>query len=666
VKKNIIILASLLFLVDSTAGNFANAEDWPTFHHDTSLSGYTTSFAPDTNELLWVYQTEASVESSPAIADGKVYVGSQDGNLYCLDKYTGDLVWKEKKDNGIIQSSPAVFDGKVYYLSSSGIMYCLNADDGSLIWQRDFGRGSWDWSSPALHNENVFIGSSRGPIYSLNAADGSINWSTDIGGTSDSPITVANGKVYSGTHNFENDSATMVALDETTGDIIWTYDYHLYHNGVTGMVNYNGATVADGDGDGYLEVYFGVYNWNGVADQAVCLDEVTGHEIWTQDIKGSSTSTPAFHDGKIFIGSDDHNMYALDAATGDYVWNFTTEGQVWTAPVVSGDGKVCFGSLDHTVYCVNEHSGSLIWKYFTGHSRVKSSPAISDGILIVGNENGKVYAFGKPNQAPVAQCQNVTVSADENCQADADINAGSYDPDPDDSITLQQNPSGPYAIGATEVTLTVTDLEGESDSCVATVTVVDNTAPNVQTKNVIVQLNSGGTASITADDIDNGSSDTCGIASMTVAPSEFTCADLGDNTVTLEVTDVNGNSGTATATVTVEDTRDPSIEVNAPATITPPDAPISFTATATDNCSASVEITDYSCYGFTGNGKQHSKMQSCVVSVSGDTITITDSGGVGDNIVWTIVATDQSGNETTAEGRVTVENPGGSKNWGKK
>lgn len=54
-------------------------------------------------------------------------------------------------------------------------------------------------------------------------------------------------------------------------------------------------------------------------------------------------------------------------------------------------------------------------------------------------------------------------------------------------------------------------------------------------------------------------------------------------------------------------------------------------------------------------------MQSCVVSVSGDTITITDSGGVGDNIIWTIVATDQSGNETTAEGRVTVENPGRSK-----
>ena len=109
----------------------------------------------------------------------------------------------------------------------------------------------------------------------------------------------------------------------------------------------------------------------------------------------------------------------------------------------------------------------------------------------------------------------------------------------------------------------------------------------------------------------------------------------------------------------VEDDLAPTnVQANAPATITPPDVPISFTATADDNCSADVEITDYSCYKIKKDGSQQSKMESCVVGLSGDTITITDSGGVGDNIVWTIVATDQSGNTTTAEGHVLVENPG--------
>lgn len=227
-----------------------------------------------------------------------------------------------------------------------------------------------------------------------------------------------------------------------------------------------------------------------------------------------------------------------------------------------------------------EHTWSENGEYTIG-LRVTSSDSLT--LTKEGTAPVQVGYADRCNAPPVAQCQDVTVAADGSCQANADINAGSYDPD-GDVIVLSQNLPGPYPLGETEVTLTVTDPDGEFDTCVATVTVVDNTAPT--------------------------------------------------------------------------------IAANAPDTIIPPDAPISFTATATENCSAAVEITDYSCYGFTGNGKQHSKMQSCVVSVSGDTITITDSGGVGDNIVWTIVATDQSGNTTSVEGHVVVEkqeNRGGKK-----
>ncbi|XCN75171.1 MAG: PKD domain-containing protein [Candidatus Electrothrix aestuarii] len=311
-----------------------------------------------------------------------------------------------------------------------------------------------------------------------------------------------------------------------------------------------------------------------------------------------------------------------------------------------------------------EHTWNENGEYTIG-LRVTSSDSLT--LTKEGTATVQIGYADRCNEPPVAKCKDIQASLDANGNvtiSPTDIDNGSYDPDEGDHVTLSISKSN-FSCADVDVqnlvTLNVTDDSGESDSCVANVTVVDNTAPDVQTKDLTVQLDSNGNASIAAADVDNGSSDTCGIASMTVAPSEFTCADLGDNTVTLEVTDVNGNTGTATAVVTVEDTLAPSIEVNAPATITPPDAPISFTAAATDNCSAAIEITDYSCYGFTGSGKQHSKMQSCVVSVSGDTITITDSGGVGDNIIWTIVATDQSGNETTAEGRVTVENPGRSK-----
>lgn len=265
-----------------------------------------------------------------------------------------------------------------------------------------------------------------------------------------------------------------------------------------------------------------------------------------------------------------------------------------------------------------------------------------------------------PNTPPVAQCADITVFTETGvCTANASVDAWSYDPD-GDPITIEQTPAGPYPTGTTTVTLTVSDDNGASDECTAIVTVVDDTTPDIQTQDITVQLDASGNASITASDIDDGTSDACGIASLSVNPSSFTCSDLGANTVTLTAVDVNGNASSATATVTVVDTIAPiNVEANAPATITPPDAPISFTATANDNCSvAEVEITDYFCYRIKKDGSQQSKMESCVVSLSGDTITITDSGGVNDNIAWTILATDQSGNTTTAESQVLVVNPG--------
>lgn len=99
----------------------------------------------------------------------------------------------------------------------------------------------------------------------------------------------------------------------------------------------------------------------------------------------------------------------------------------------------------------------------------------------------------------------------------------------------------------------------------------------------------------------------------------------------------------------------PIISCNSPATMTPPDAPISFTATSVNNCSTpSIQITDNSCVGKKGN----SKMDSCVVTLTGDTITILDSGGVGDTISWTVQSVDSCGNTTTKSCSIEVVNPG--------
>ena len=98
--------------------------DWPTFRHDPEHTGYTDEKGPKHADLRWSYQTGELVTSSPAVADGRVYVGSVDGYVYCLNAADGSLAWRYKTGSGV-WSSPAVADGKVYVGSYDGYVYCL-------------------------------------------------------------------------------------------------------------------------------------------------------------------------------------------------------------------------------------------------------------------------------------------------------------------------------------------------------------------------------------------------------------------------------------------------------------------------------------------------------------------------------------------------------------
>jgi YD repeat-containing protein len=96
---------------------------------------------------------------------------------------------------------------------------------------------------------------------------------------------------------------------------------------------------------------------------------------------------------------------------------------------------------------------------------------------------GNIVGVSSSDIPPVAQCQNVTVQTDSGvCTAEVSVDAGSYDPD-GDPITIVQNPEGPYSLGTTNVTLTATDDRGASDSCTATVTVMDQEYPNIASIN---------------------------------------------------------------------------------------------------------------------------------------------------------------------------------------
>ena len=104
---------------------------WPMFHHDLNHTGYSTSKAPKDNNTLWSYTTSGGVQSSPAVSDGRVYVGSEDSKVYCLNASTGSLIWSYTTGN-LVWSSPAVSDGRVYVGSYDSKVYAFGSHDVAI------------------------------------------------------------------------------------------------------------------------------------------------------------------------------------------------------------------------------------------------------------------------------------------------------------------------------------------------------------------------------------------------------------------------------------------------------------------------------------------------------------------------------------------------------
>jgi hypothetical protein len=179
----------------------------------------------------------------------------------------------------------------------------------------------------------------------------------------------------------------------------------------------------------------------------------------------------------------------------------------------------------------------------TGYGFVQADKAVlaAGGPCLTDTEVPKVLAAG------------LTIALDNNGTRTieaADIDYGSTDNCGIASITLDKTTFTCANLGNNEVTLTVTDFRGNVSKQTVTVVVVDRTAPTVLAAGLEVRLLNG-TRTIEAADIDYGSTDNCGIASITLDKTTFTCANVGTNKVTLTVTDRSGNVAKQTVDVVV-------------------------------------------------------------------------------------------------------------------
>lgn len=107
--------------------------------------------------------------------------------------------------------------------------------------------------------------------------------------------------------------------------------------------------------------------------------------------------SPAVVNGVVYVGSDDHNVYALNATNGVELWAYATGSDVRSSPAVVG-GVVYVGSFDDNVYALDASNGVKLWNYSTGGC-VYSSPAVANGVVYVGSEDGYLYALNATDGA---------------------------------------------------------------------------------------------------------------------------------------------------------------------------------------------------------------------------------------------------------------------------
>ena len=153
--------------------------NWPIFRGDSTLSGIAEDHVPDKLSLLWSFNTESYIISSPVIGSGRVYIGSTDGKVYSLDLLNGNDSWTFDTEDDI-EASPLLLDDAVYIGNLSGEFFCLDALSGQEIWRSKCGSsiyGSANWArDPNSEKARILVGSYDNRMYCFDAAAGELIW----------------------------------------------------------------------------------------------------------------------------------------------------------------------------------------------------------------------------------------------------------------------------------------------------------------------------------------------------------------------------------------------------------------------------------------------------------------------------------------------------------
>jgi len=385
--------------------------------HDTPTP--TDPATPSGEGLEWWVDRGAPVTATPAVADGTVYAGTEDGTVSAHASDTGETTWEHEADEQIQELT--VGEGHVLAvsgtteLSAGQKLYALDAATGDERWT--FSPTGWWLDLLAVHEGRVYVGTEddvvgerNETLYAVGLEAGEPAWEATIGdpreavfddetlylSTTDrvdafatddgterwhaatpdptfTTLAVAGGTVVQGFEPEDADVFGLVAgFDADTGEELWRLD------------DWFVTSTAARDGDLYVG-----------GERVVAVDPVDGTTEWTFE-EGGFLTDASVDDGRVYAGGD--GVAALDRASGEGAWTFAPEPAQGGVQVAGRTGGTLYLDAYHDAdprnqykFAVDAATGEQRWAFEDGTEL--TGLAVGDGLAVAGGENGRVYGL---------------------------------------------------------------------------------------------------------------------------------------------------------------------------------------------------------------------------------------------------------------------------------
>jgi len=259
----------------------------------------------------------------------------------------------------------------------------IGAPAAAPVWT--FDAGSPLWAGATFADGTVYAGGQDGQLHAVDAETGAKRWSFKAGGPIRTRATASGADLY-----FQADDGFLYKLAAASGEERWRVRVaekpvdRLPFDDPKSRYDRFGSDVTVAGGRLYVGTHDG---------RVVAIDPARGEKAWEFASSDSVLAAPAVVGDRVFFGSFDGHVYALEAGSGKLLWKRDTHGPVVSTPAVVGD-RVVVGNRSYDLVGLDAATGEPAWTRYIWFSWVESSAAVRDGVVYVGSSDAAaVYAF---------------------------------------------------------------------------------------------------------------------------------------------------------------------------------------------------------------------------------------------------------------------------------